>query len=41
MYPLRREIEHNLQLVAYRCYTTEIKMVSEWIRRLAEVENLS
>ena len=27
MYHLRREIDHNLQLVAYRLYTTEITKV--------------
>ena len=31
MYHLRREIDHNLQLVAYRLYTTEITKVQEWI----------
>ena len=30
MYHLRREIDHNLQLVGYRLYTTEITEVQEW-----------
>ena len=28
---LLREIDNNLQLVAYRLYTTEITKVQEWI----------
>ena len=31
MYHLRREIDHNLQLVAYRFNTTEITKAQEWI----------
>ena len=28
---LHRDIDHNLQLAAYRLYTTEIAKVQEWI----------
>ena len=31
MYHLCRENDHNLQLVAYRLYATEIIKVQEWI----------
>ena len=47
MYHLRREIDHNLQLVAYRLSITEIKKGPRMDpcgtphRELAEVENLS
>ena len=44
MYHLRREIDHNLQLVAYRLYTTEGTRMNPCgtpHRRSADVENLS
>ena len=31
MYNLPREIDHNLQLVAYHLYTTEVTKVQKWI----------
>ena len=37
MYHLHREIDHNLQFVVYRLYTTEITKVQEWILVLVEL----
>ena len=31
MHHLQRDIDHNLELEAYRLYTTEITKVHEWI----------